>query len=92
MFRLQLDLANAEKKVSALEGQLGKILKDKNKAIEELNRKNSAVSEQLNAALAKVEKLKLQKPTVASDKLNEQLARALEELEQLKKQYVFMVV
>ena len=46
MTRLQLDLANAEKKVSALEGQLGKILRDKNKAIEELTRRNSDLAEQ----------------------------------------------
>ena len=86
MFRLQLDLANAEKKVSALEGQLDKILKDKNKAIEELTRKNSAISEQLNAALAEIERLKLQQQP--NDELKEQLAKALRELEELKKQYV----
>ena len=85
MFRLQVDLANAENKVSALEGQLDKILKDKNRAIEELTRKNSAISEQLNAALAEIERLKLQQP---SDEMKEQLAKALRELEELKKQYV----
>ena len=85
MIRLRLDLANAEKKVSALEGQLDKILKDKNKALEELTRKNSAITEQLNAALAEIERLKLQQP---NDELKEQLAKALRELEELKKQYV----
>ena len=85
IIRLQLDLANAEKKVSALEGQLDKILKDKNKAIEELTRKNAAVTEQLNAALAEIERLKLQQP---DDELKEQLAKAFKELEELKKQYV----
>ena len=82
MIRLQLDLVNAENKVSALEGQLGKILKDKNKALEELTRQNSAVAEQLNAALAEIERLKLQQP---NDQLKEQLAKALRELEELKK-------
>ena len=85
MIRLQLDLANAEKKVLALEGQLDKILKDKNKAIEELTRKNATVTEQLNAALAEIERLKLQQP---DDELKEQLAKALRELEELKKRYV----
>ena len=85
MFRLQVNLANAENKVSALEGQLDKILKDKNRAIEELTQKNSAISEQLNAALAEIERLKSQQP---SGEVKEQLAKALRELEELKKQYV----
>ena len=83
--RLQLDLANAEKKVLALEEQLDKILRDKNKAIEELTRKNSALSKQLDASLAEIERLKLQQP---NDELKEQLAKALKELEELRKQYV----
>ena len=62
IFRLQLDHANAEKKVSALEGQLDEIVKDKNRAIVELTRKNSAISEQLNVALAEIERLQLQQP------------------------------
>ena len=85
-YRLKLDLANAEKKVSALEGQLGKILRDKNKAIEELTRRNTDLAEQLNASLAEVERLKLQQQP--DDELKEQLAKALRELEELKKQYV----
>ena len=90
-YRLHHDLADAKKKISALEDQLGKILKDKNRALEELTRKNSLLAEQLSASLAENEQLKLQQST-EDEELREQLDNALTELGELRKQYVLLVV
>ena len=66
-------------------------MKEKNRALEELTRKNSLLTEQLSSSLAENEQLKLQQSTEDED-LKEQLDSALSEIGELKKQYVPLVI